>query len=396
MKNKNKHGLRLTFLSLTLLLSVVNFGYSQESSNSETIVSGHLKGLDVPYLFIDYTDDKTGDRVWDTIYVKNEKFSYITKINKTKRIAIWPLLARRSKSQAMGKNANVEFLARPGDKIVFKGNVTETFNAIPTGTTLCDDMNAYDKSIIPLNKKIAKIMKPLESLKYNDPKADELYKSLTAKVAPVEVEINTIKKNFIKEHPNSEVAAYYLSGLLTRKTISEEEALELLTNFDDTVMANQYYIEAATRLKAVDATKVGNRVPELVTNTTIDGKEFDLKSLRGKYVLIDFWGTWCGPCIAEMPTVKKYQENYKNNLVVVGINSGDKKQVMIDFITSKGYNWIQLMSKKGNNQNDLVSKFNISGFPTKFIISPEGIILEKHIGSSEDAFVKLDELLGNK
>lgn len=385
-----------------LVVSCKENTVKKETVPSDTFkVFGTLKGLDVPYLFIDYTHDVTGDRVWDTVYVKNEHFTYTAKIKNTKRIAIWPLLARAKKG-SIGKSANVEFLAKPGDVIEYKGNVTETFNAIPTGSSLCDDMNAFNKSTQHLNTKISQIAKRQNALVAKLIK-EESYQSsqgmhpdlkiMRDSIQAIATEIAEVKKNFIKNHPKSEVSAYYLSKMVTRKELPDNEALALLNTFDNTVKTSPFYIDVATRLKGSEATKPGNMVPELITNRTLDGKEFNLKSLRGKYVMIDFWGTWCGPCVAEMPKVKEYSETYKDNLVIVGVNSGDTKQRIIDFVTSKGYNWVQLMSKKGVNDDNFVSKFNISGFPTKFIIDPNGVIVEKYIGGSEEAFEKLDELL---
>ncbi len=108
-------------------------------------------------------------------------------------------------------------------------------------------------------------------------------------------------------------------------------------------------------------------------------------------MLIDFWGVWCGPCVAEMPKVKEYADKYADKLTVLGINSGDTKEKMMQFLKPKGYNWQQLMS--GKNADNLVLKFNVSGFPTKFIIDPEGKILQRYLGSSEKAFIELDKLL---
>ena len=158
-------------------------------------------------------------------------------------------------------------------------------------------------------------------------------------------------------------------------------------------MTSPFYINVSTRLKGSEATKTGNLVPEVITNRTLDGSEFDLKSLRGKYVMIDFWGIWCGPCIKEMPTVKEYIEKYKDKLAVVGIDSGDTKEKVVEFTTKNNYDWIQLLSKKGINEDNFVSKFNVNGFPTKFIIDPEGVIIGKYVGGSEEAFTLLDKLL---
>ena len=127
------------------------------------------------------------------------------------------------------------------------------------------------------------------------------------------------------------------------------------------------------------------------TNATFSGEIFEFNSLRGKYVLIDFWGTWCGPCIEEMPKVKAYQEKYADKLTVLGINQGDTKDKIEKFITPNGYTWTHLMDGKG--AANFVFKFNVAGFPTKFIVDPEGKVLHRFVGNGEEAFTALDALL---
>ena len=92
------------------------------------------------------------------------------------------------------------------------------------------------------------------------------------------------------------------------------------------------YKSIATRIEGIKNTKEGAPVPAIKTTATLDGNEFNINSLRGKYVLIDFWGIWCGPCVKEMPEVKDFQEKYKDKLVVLGINSGDTKEKVQKFV----------------------------------------------------------------
>jgi len=379
----------LKSITISVLFSLFTISNVTAQEKDFFKVSGTLSGLDVPYMFIDYNDDTTGDRVWDTLFVNNEHFSYTAKLKNTKRIAIWPLLARPNKDGKGVKGGNIAFLARPGDSIVFKGNVTETFNAVPTGTSLCDDLNAYNKSIAALNEEMNAIDKRARKFKFDDPMFKKIYDS----IGLVQQKVKIKKMDFIRANPTSEVAAFYLSNMVQIKNIEDQNALSLLNDLDEKLSTSPFYISVATRLKGSEATKVGNFVPEVVTNRTLDGSEFDLKSLRGKYVMIDFWGTWCGPCVEEMPTVKKYSEKYKDKLVIIGIDSGDTKDRIIDFVTKNDYNWLQLMSKKGTGPDNFVAKFNVNGFPTKFIIDPEGKIIGRYIGGSEEAFVLLDKLL---
>ncbi|MBA10660.1 TlpA family protein disulfide reductase [Flavobacteriaceae bacterium] len=127
------------------------------------------------------------------------------------------------------------------------------------------------------------------------------------------------------------------------------------------------------------------------TNATLSNEYFDFDDLKGKYMLIDFWGTWCAPCVKEMPQIKKIYEYYSDKLYVLGINTRDNKARLRQFITSNEYPWTQLIN--GTGLSDFVLKFNVVGFPTKLIVDPNGKILHRFVGSGEKAFDKLEELL---
>lgn len=179
--------------------------------------------------------------------------------------------------------------------------------------------------------------------------------------------------------------------MLMRNQTTDEESVSLFKNLDDSLKDNKFYQQVDTRIKGIESTMIGNVVPSFSTTKTLDGSEFSLSSLRGKYVLIDFWGTWCGPCIEEMPTVKEYQLKYPDKLAILGINSGESIDKINKFIEPQNYNWQQIITGEGDD--NFVLKFNVTGFPTKFILDPEGKILYKFVGSGEESFTVLDELL---
>jgi len=166
--------------------------------------------------------------------------------------------------------------------------------------------------------------------------------------------------------------------------------LRILKGFQED---DPFYSDVEKRIQGINATKEGQIVPEVKTTSTLDGVEFDLTYYRGKYVIVDFWGTWCGPCVAEMPKVKEYAIKYKDKLEILGVNSGDSKKRMKEFLEKNNYKWQQVMNVKGESADNFVLKFNVTGFPTKFIIDPEGKIVKKYTGSGEEAFELLDELM---
>lgn len=104
----------------------------------------------------------------------------------------------------------------------------------------------------------------------------------------------------------------------------------------------------------------------------INGKPLHLLDFRGKYVLLDFWATWCGPCIAEIPNVQRLNEKYsKDKLIVIGISLDRDEQVLLSFLKKNNLSFLQILDKKKTISN----KYNVTAIPMNFLIGPDGIII---------------------
>ena len=386
----------ITNISILLLAVSLFYSCKQEEkiepaiANSYT-VSGTIKGLDTEFMSYSY-EDETGKRVWDSIFVENEHFSHTQKITESTSFFLWPNVESTIKRAQSGgyypvKSSQFSFLANPGDKIEFKGEVTDFVNAYPTGTQANDDLASINRDVFPLMNKAVNYMLEMELLEENDLRRLTIQDSIDL----LDKQVVDLKKAFVTSHPNSEAAAWYLADMMLRSQIEDDDAITSFKAFDEQLQDYRYYEEVATRVKGIEATLIGKTIKNFKTDATFSGDTFEFESLKGNYVLIDFWGTWCGPCIEEMPKVKTYQEKYKDKLTVLGVNQGDTKEKIDKFITPNGYNWTHLMDGKGNA--NFVFKFNVAGFPTKFIVDPEGKILHRFIGNGEEAFIILDELL---
>lgn len=145
------------------------------------------------------------------------------------------------------------------------------------------------------------------------------------------------------------------------------------------------------RIAGDRASAVGQMAPEIRTSNTYDGKEFDLKNLRGKYVLIDFWGTWCGACIAGMPEMKKFAQKHADKLTLLGIAQESNRDRWKNYLDKSEWDWKQIMV--GEGEEDFVLRYNVQGFPTKILVSPEGKILKRTVGEDPQFYTELEKLM---
>jgi thiol-disulfide isomerase/thioredoxin len=137
-----------------------------------------------------------------------------------------------------------------------------------------------------------------------------------------------------------------------------------------------------------------NQAPEApdFTLNDINGKSLTLSSLRGKYVVLDFWGSWCIWCIKGMPKMKEYYAKYADKLEILGVDCNDTVEKWKAAVAKHEIPWLHVYwdKEKGDNPVEL---YAVSGFPTKVVIDPEGRIAKVVVGESPAFYDYLDEVL---
>jgi len=128
---------------------------------------------------------------------------------------------------------------------------------------------------------------------------------------------------------------------------------------------------------------VGAKAPDF-TLEVLSGGEINLRDLQGKTVVLNFWATWCAPCVIEMPNLQKYYEKYAGEIEILAVNADEPPKIVQEFIEDIGASFPVLLDP-GAAIQDL---YRIRGYPTTFFLDTKGIIRAQHIGMLSEAQIK--------
>ena len=132
-----------------------------------------------------------------------------------------------------------------------------------------------------------------------------------------------------------------------------------------------------------------NEAPDFTLND-LNGKPLTLSSLRGKYVILDFWGSWCGWCIKGIPQMKEFYQKYAGKFEILGIDCNDPEEKWKAAVEKYELPWLHVYNPRGNSK--VLEQYEIQGFPTKIIVGPDGKIVKTIIGEDPAFYTFLDEL----
>ena len=228
-------------------------------------------------------------------------------------------------------------------------------------------------------------------------KMDSLDQIITEKIykeeyLPTWRQKDSMQAYYIRQHPDDDLSLLILAEI-RREWVDElyPTLTERVKNgpfapiaqiFDENFRIRRIFEENKKRIVE------GAEAPDF-TLYDLQGQPLSLRSLRGKYVVLDFWGSWCGWCIKGIPDMKEYYEKYRDKMEILGIDCHDKEEAWKSAVKEHGLPWLNV---RDENQPDVSLLYAIEGYPTKIIITPEGKIAKIVRGESPVFYEYLDEL----
>lgn len=359
-----------------------NFKVNIDIKNLGTGVKGSFRQLDGPgFKNIEIVSDN--DKILITGDVSEPEM--VTVFLSDKRIE----KTTDGRGYIPSRPSRMDFFIFPGADVKISGSISDFIDAYPQGDPQNDLLASFHKKLYPiLNESVNLRVKSIVDKSLTDVDKDELKQ----KQKQLDEKAQVLRMEFLSKNTSSWAALALMEDMLIRSQIEMDNIGTLLGKVAPEYKSISYYKSVKKRFDGFIATQVGKQAPTIRTNATIDGSVFDIKDLKGKYVIIDFWGTWCGACIAGMPEMQTFRDRHKDKIEILGIAKDRSMDLWRSFVKEKSMNWPNIFN--GKDSENYVELFSVQGYPTKILIDPNGKIAFRMTGERKEFYEEVERIMG--
>lgn len=298
-----------------------------------------------------------------------------------------------------------KFTIKTGDKNARYVIPMEDHSYIAIYTKPGEELTVDLTSTSPLaySVKGSKLMEDVSALDKNASAIMEEYRKLTEGGSPTPQSIEAVRTKYNKlfsDHVATNKDAESMGYAMLQ--LDGEDFMNAYATMSDTAKAGMLmplveqqkkYVEKSIAMEKRKAElQCGKVTAPDFTYKNLEGKDVSLSDFRGKWVVIDFWGSWCPWCIKGFPKLKEAYAQYKPALEVVGVACNDRPEAWKKALEKYELPWVNVYNPEVNG-GKILEEYAVEGFPTKVIVNPKGIIMNITAGEDPEFFDKLSELI---
>lgn len=341
---------------------ICSFGASYAQSNFK--IKGEVM-TDKPLTWAYLYKIENGRKLLDSVPVKDNRFEFVGTVDKAYSASIGVKGVRRS----------VSFYLEPA---TFYTRIEEDWSK--PSPVIGGVQNAIAKGYEAEKKRIQDTMMVLGA-KYERADAEGKVK-LSLLMEEWSEQLDSTRFRYIENYPNSlaiiDINRPYFAVLNYVK-------LQRMKSLFDTGLSYSYAYQELDKYYELKKSEylVGQQAPAVRTKT-VNGKNFDLSSLKGKLVLLDFWASWCAPCrVANRKLVPTYEKYKASGLEIVSVSMDDKDNLWKEAIKKDGIPWIQVSELSGIKGSPIAEAYSVRQLPTLFLIDEKGKVIHQNINHEE-------------
>ncbi len=375
-------------------LFIITILVTLSACGPRNLISGHIEGLTNDTVTLRITLMNNNEEHTDTLVAQNGKITYTTPYDEPAVYTFYPAQGVQNIEGGTRRFygcSDITIFRFDRERVRFNARMDSIFvtDFTARGSQINRDWSDIHTSYNPLLIQSALLQCE-----------DIPEKQYTERKNKIDEETINLCQNYIRQHPDKLISAYLLSG-----TGSLDDMIEYADMISDDVRNSPFSvifqnIETAKEKKLKKQRQEESLAQGVNTSTSdftlfdTEGNPFSLSALRGKWVVLDFWATWCGPCIASMPHLKEYYQKYAGKFEIVGIANQSEEAAWENMVKDMELPWINVINPKGvAKEKDLTNIYNIEGFPTYIILNKEGKIHKEYLGAQPDFYKELDTIL---
>jgi peroxiredoxin len=353
---------KYTSVIILLLLSIPGL-YAFQSGNLRVgfTITGEIKGLKHRYIYFRHTDH--GKDMFDSCALRDGKFNFKGSVSEPQQVFLY------TNDGMLQKVFYAENVA-----LTVSGDVSDLQKVIVKGSKSQDEFMVLESEIAVVQEKAYNLYMAAEAAT----KAGDSLKSneLQAQSTEIRKTIWDVYHNYIVSHPKSVASLQAL--LIWTNEKNYETARAMFDNLDPSLRSMEKANELTKRFESLSKVEIGKLATDFTVND-VAGKPISLSSYRGKYVLLEFWASWCGPCRAENPNLRAIYLKYKDKgFDILGVSLDEKATQWMKAVEKDDLPWTQVSELKGF-RGQVPVDYGISGIPANFLVDPSGNIVERNL-----------------